>query len=397
MVASSTCPPGFSNWREYVAALDGFDGVKGIPVFYAMEMEFGKLGLVLICLTTFAAIVTGIIGHLLAASRLVYALSQDGIMPKWLGKLNRDGTPCNAFIVLTAISCLIPFAGRTAIGWIVDVTTIGSCIAYSYVSYCALKMANNAKNWFVATTGALGLAISLAFILYFMVPAFWVIGALSEESYFVLAGWSILGFIVFRLIFTRDRTHLLGKSTVVWLVLLFLIFFASHMWVRQTTHSLTSSVVANISEFYETEFKQTGSLSPEDDLDFLNGQRDIIDDALTRDNFIQMALVVIALAIMFTIYSTMAKREREAAKAKEYFFSTVSHDIRTPLNAIIGYSQLMKLGFKTKAEHDQAMDSIIVSSETLLRLINDILDLSSLEVGRMAIAPEPTDCGKLIA
>ena len=85
-----------------------------------------------------------------------------------------------------------------------------------------------------------------------------------------------------------------------------------------------------------------------------------------------------------------------AAKAKSYFFSTVSHDIRTPLNAIIGFSQMLKMGFKTEEERIQALEAIIVSGKTLLQLINDILDLSKLESGRMTIEPAPTSCQKLL-
>ena len=85
-----------------------------------------------------------------------------------------------------------------------------------------------------------------------------------------------------------------------------------------------------------------------------------------------------------------------AAKAKSYFFSTVSHDIRTPLNAIIGFSQMLKLGFRTEEERIQAIDSILVSGKTLLQLLNDVLDLSKLESGRMVIEPAPTSCQKLL-
>ncbi|MBE6382762.1 MAG: response regulator [Lentisphaerae bacterium] len=86
----------------------------------------------------------------------------------------------------------------------------------------------------------------------------------------------------------------------------------------------------------------------------------------------------------------------EAAKSKNFFFSAVSHDIRTPLNAIIGFSQLLKIGFPTKEEADKAIDSILVSGKTLLQLINDVLDLSKLEAGKMTIEPEPTDCCRLV-
>ena len=89
-------------------------------------------------------------------------------------------------------------------------------------------------------------------------------------------------------------------------------------------------------------------------------------------------------------------RAVDAERAKSYFFSTVSHDIRTPLNAIIGFSQLLKLGVKDDVEREHVIDSIVVSGKTLLQLINDVLDLSKLEAGRMEILPDPTDCRRLV-
>jgi len=86
----------------------------------------------------------------------------------------------------------------------------------------------------------------------------------------------------------------------------------------------------------------------------------------------------------------------QQALAKSLFFSSVSHDIRTPLNAIIGFSEMLQHGFETKAEHDLAVNSILVSSKMLLQLVNDILDLSKLESGRMNIEPEPTDVARLV-
>ena len=95
------------------------------------------------------------------------------------------------------------------------------------------------------------------------------------------------------------------------------------------------------------------------------------------------------------------KEERDksikAEKAKSYFFSTVSHDIRTPLNAIIGFSEMLQLGIDDPEEKERALDAIITSGHTLLELINDVLDLSKLEAGKMELHPCPTDVGGLIA
>ena len=82
---------------------------------------------------------------------------------------------------------------------------------------------------------------------------------------------------------------------------------------------------------------------------------------------------------------------RSATLAKSRFLASVSHELRTPLNGIIGFSELMhdgKLGPVTE-EHKEVLDDILTSARHLLQLINDILDLSKVEAGRMEFRPEP--------
>ena len=94
------------------------------------------------------------------------------------------------------------------------------------------------------------------------------------------------------------------------------------------------------------------------------------------------------------------KEERDksikAEKAKSYFFSSVSHDIRTPLNSIIGFSEMLQLGIDDPEEREKALDAIVTSAQTLLELINDVLDLSKLESGKMELHPVPTDVATLV-
>ncbi len=61
----------------------------------------------------------------------------EGMMPRWFEKVDEYKTPVNALKFLTLISLFIPLLGRTAIGWIVDVNTVGATIAYAYTSVCA--------------------------------------------------------------------------------------------------------------------------------------------------------------------------------------------------------------------------------------------------------------------
>ncbi|MFN8296310.1 MAG: ATP-binding protein [Chitinophagales bacterium] len=87
-----------------------------------------------------------------------------------------------------------------------------------------------------------------------------------------------------------------------------------------------------------------------------------------------------------------AKRERmiaeETATAKSLFIATISHEIRTPMNIILGTSSLM-LNDKPKKEHIRYLQTLKKSGENLLGIINDILDVSKIEAGKLEIELEP--------
>ncbi|KAI9806636.1 MAG: hypothetical protein M1825_006093 [Sarcosagium campestre] len=82
------------------------------------------------------------------------------------------------------------------------------------------------------------------------------------------------------------------------------------------------------------------------------------------------------------------KLKEEAAKAKSIFLANVSHELRTPLNGVIGMSELLK-GTEMTSQQDGYADSIRVCADTLLTVINDILDYSKLEAGKMQLVNIP--------
>jgi len=84
-----------------------------------------------------------------------------------------------------------------------------------------------------------------------------------------------------------------------------------------------------------------------------------------------------------------------AENAKSYFFSCISHDIRTPLNAIIGYTELLKKGDADEKERTGAYDAITMSGRSLLQLINDMIDLARLESDKLVITPVLSDLNVL--
>ncbi|MCQ2389890.1 MAG: ATP-binding protein [Kiritimatiellae bacterium] len=123
--------------------------------------------------------------------------------------------------------------------------------------------------------------------------------------------------------------------------------------------------------------------------------RDRHDLSVNEELFFKAAVHGIELALVRQKHMQEIEAERdravEAEKSKRLFFSSVSHDIRTPLNAIVGFSELLEQGGETPEERIRYISTIRSSGKVLARLIDDILDLAKLEDGNMEIISEPTD------
>ncbi len=113
------------------------------------------------------------------------------------------------------------------------------------------------------------------------------------------------------------------------------------------------------------------------------------------------------IVAVYSDVTDMRERQRELELAKEAadhatqvkseFLANMSHELRTPLNAIIGYSQLLMQDAEDDGNADAVADlkKIEGAGQHLLRIINDILDLSKIEAGRMEVFLEPVDLAAL--
>ena len=361
-VSIASVPDGFSTWQEYIAGLGNTKGIVSVPTFYAAKAIMGPAGLAIMTVTAFAAIMTGIIGGYRATTRVLSTMAEDQILSDRFSK-----TTYSILFIMT-LSILLSLLGRNTLNWFVDLTSFGAIVGFGYSSAAAYKIARAEGDRRTVVTGVIGTVISAVLGIVQLVPRLAAMEAMGSEAFLLLSLWCLLGFAFYwRTIIRSTLTEYSGMSTS-GVVLFSLLVYSALMWMAKRIYAQESA--------------------------------ERMKYVITHGGIVLMAVIFTGLALMLYVQNIVRKKHEaverekihavESSLAKSRFLFNMSHDIRTPMNAIIGYTGLARKETEPgrMLEYLEKIDS---SSRHLLALINDILEMSRIENGKIELEYVPLD------
>ena len=355
-------PDGYASWMEYINALGSLNGIEAVPTFYVAREIMGKGGLIIITITAMAAIITGIIGGYRAAIRVLSTMAEDRILSERFSKTTYS------IIFVMVLSIALSLLGRNTLNWFVDVTSFGAIVGFGYTSAAAYKIGKTEGNKRILASAVAGTVISVLFVMVQLIPRLTAMEAMGSEAFLLLSLWCLLGFVFYwRTIKRSSLTEYSGMSTS-GVALFALLLYSALMWLAKLIDAQES----------------------------IEG----VHRNMVAGGTILIIIVFIGLTVMLYVQNLvriqheMSERDKiravEGNLAKSQFLFNMSHDIRTPMNAIIGYTNLA-LEEDNSPKVNEYLNKINNSSQHLLSLINDILEMSRIESGRLELEYAPVD------
>ena len=362
IVSISSVPDGYADWTEYFADLGNLSNEKAVPTFYAAKAIIGTPGLILIGITALAGVLTGIIGGYRATIRVLSTMADDRILSEVFSKTLYS----TLFIMIFSVS--LALFGRNTLSWFVDLTSFGAIVGFGYTSASAYKLAKAENLKKVKITGMVGTIISIIFVIVQLVPRLTAMEAMGSEAFLLLSFWCLIGFVFYWRTITRSTLIEYSSIATSGVALFALLIYSAFLWLAK--HIISK---ANIKQVHYS---------------------------IISGGILLMVIVFTGLVIMIYIQSLVRKkhevaeleriRATERNNAKSRFLFNMSHDIRTPMNAIIGYTGLALKEPASEELHNYLL-KIERSNRHLLTLINDILEMSRIENGKMEIECIPAD------
>ena len=181
---------GYASWADFL---------KSNPFWAtgaAVEKALGKPGLYILGFAMACAVLSAINGFFIASNRLFAAMAKRKALPSVFAKRHEgDGAPVAAVLFVGLIALIGPWFGRSALGWIVDMTSLGTSIVFLYVCLAAWKFAKKENNPGMQKFGIAGAICSAIFLALMVIPG--SAAALYKQAWIMLAIWVVLGIIFY--------------------------------------------------------------------------------------------------------------------------------------------------------------------------------------------------------
>ncbi|MBQ7506113.1 MAG: amino acid permease [Lachnospiraceae bacterium] len=308
----------------------------------------GRKGLIVILVTAFFAVLSASLGFFLAGGRIFPAISRDGSLPKWLAYRGKANTPVAAVLLLALAASVLDFFAHYSVNWLIDLSSVGILIILGVTSIAARQTALRKGDKGMRFLGLVGLLLTIAIGFLILVPVFPGIYSMSEESYLALAVWGLIGSIVYLRMIRLSYTKGFGRTTMVALLLFALVFYSASMWYvrsRMLLPFLLLLALNGLFMFFTYRFQSTRAEQLE------------VEKALAE----------------------------ERNRAKSHFLSNMTHDLRTPMNAIIGFTHLSLQGKGLDPETENYLNKILSAGEHMMAMVSDVQAMSRIETGRFEL------------
>ncbi|MBO4897160.1 MAG: amino acid permease [Clostridia bacterium] len=358
LLSVTAYPPEYGSWVEYINDLGNLSGLKALPAFYAAGYYLGGFGITLLFFSLFALIATSLISNIWALSRMMRVIGKDSILPERFTNLNKKGIPANNILFVGSISLFILFLGRSAIGWIVDVTTIIAVFLYGFVAAAAMKCAKQDNNKSSFAAGLIVLIAMFVFGVFILIPGLRS-DSLSSETYLLFILWSVFGMIFFHRVISKDRARHFGKAIIVWIVLVSIILLLGILWMDKLEQESTLNVLNDFHAYHD-------KTVPQEILEMSESEyMDVLTKRLNMTNIkgliVVLSLFAISVGGFLSNYFSMKKYE-----------TALKTDVETKNKHIADLQQNFVIGMLTMIEsRDNSTGGHIKRTSDVVKILTE--------------------------
>ena len=371
LMSVSAYPEGCASWFDYIRRLDEFEGIAGLPAFYAANYYLGSAGVYILMASLLSLVLTSLIGMLRAISRLCYAVAQDGILPERFARLSEKQIPVNTILLILCVSLPAPFLGRTTIGWIVDTTTIGATILYGFASAAVFKASRQEGRGRDRLLGGICMVILAVFLVFLLFPSFFSDHTIETETYALMTAWSVIGLVYFNSVIRKDHARNFGKAIIVWMVLLAFIVLMAMTWTERASERRGNAVIDEIYSYMDgTADSETLAM---DKADFIELQRYRLHNSDNLSGATITGLFGLSLAVLLANYLSQQRWEKKATEERDQARTAAMTDPMTGVKSKAAYLLAVDkfdAGIRDKTAEEFA---VAVCDVNGLKHINDTL------------------------